>query len=230
MQQEQVPGHLFGPPAPHIGFWYGERFLGEVRAHPSEAEAASAKLARHNEMLSPGLEGQAHRAMLAYGARAVLYCGNFSQPLGEYLNEKRRRDAMQYVIMVVHQPSSDFVVGLVKNRGPEFLLGKVTFPGGHIEAGETPERAATREMREETGIEVPESDWRFVTVSGPVVVLAAESDEVLRARTCEDELVSPMSVSRQVAYARTNPSQYAPDFIELLETSLATLERHRARS
>jgi 8-oxo-dGTP diphosphatase len=44
---------------------------------------------------------------------------------------------------------------LIARRPPgKHLAGKWEFPGGKIEAGETPEAALTREMREEFGIEV----------------------------------------------------------------------------
>lgn len=48
--------------------------------------------------------------------------------------------------------------GVVVNDRGEFLLirdrnGYWVFPKGHIEPGETPEAAAVREVREETGIE-----------------------------------------------------------------------------
>lgn len=81
MAQTQVPGHLYGPAAPHIGFWYGDRFLGEVRGHPSDVGAARWKLQNHIEMLNPGPDGRAMQSMVAYGARAVLYCGPISKQL-----------------------------------------------------------------------------------------------------------------------------------------------------
>lgn len=49
----QMPGHLYGPRRPTIGFWLGENYLGEVFGHPTNVEAARAKLAEQNRMLAP---------------------------------------------------------------------------------------------------------------------------------------------------------------------------------
>lgn len=38
------------------------------------------------------------------------------------------------------------------------LFGKLEFPGGKIEAGETPEEACRREVHEEVGMEIPASE------------------------------------------------------------------------
>ncbi len=59
----------------------------------------------------------------------------------------------------------DRVALVVKNR-PEWQKGKMNGIGGHIEPGETPEQAMTREFKEETGY-----DWlvywhKFAVLSG----------------------------------------------------------------
>ena len=54
---------------------------------------------------------------------------------------------------------------LLIRRGIEPFKNKWALPGGHIDYGkETLERAATRELREETGISVSEKDLRFFGV------------------------------------------------------------------
>lgn len=130
---------------------------------------------------------------------------------------------LQYVLMLVYDPLRDIVIGLLKQRGPAFLVGKLTFPGGKTEAGETPEEACSRETEEEAGITVPVNAWKFVARSSVVMVMAAVSDQVLNARQCDDEPIFVMSVPRQLEYAARNPDEYVPDFIVLLEAGLAAL-------
>ena len=136
----------------------------------------------------------------------------------------RQGDAgLMYVLMLVHDPVRDLVIGLLKKRGPAFLVDKLTFPGGKTEPGETPEEACSRETKEEAGISVPLDAWKFVARSGVVMVMAAVSDQVIHARQCDDEPVFVMSVPRQLEYAARTPESYVPDFIVLLEAGLATL-------
>lgn len=45
-----------------------------------------------------------------------------------------------------------------KRQTEDFLQGKLEFPGGKIEPHETPEKAALRELKEETGVEIAASD------------------------------------------------------------------------
>ena len=63
-------------------------------------------------------------------------------------------------------------VAVIVRRGAEVLLlrrisahgaGTWAVPGGHLEFGEAPEDCAAREVREETGIEVVEAQFRALT-------------------------------------------------------------------
>lgn len=58
----------------------------------------------------------------------------------------------EYVIGVAVDPDRTHVLVIEKNR-PAWQVGKLNFPGGKIEDGETPEEAIVREFREETGVE-----------------------------------------------------------------------------
>src|SRR3990167_8531520 len=66
---------------------------------------------------------------------------------------------------VVREPTAGGVVYRRTKKGMEVLLisdskGRWTIPKGHIEEGESPRRAAEREIREETGLqEMKVLDW-----------------------------------------------------------------------
>ncbi len=130
----------------------------------------------------------------------------------------------RYVLMVVIDPATGFTVGLTKKKGPAFLLNRVTFPGGKVEAGEDDRTAARREMREEAGIDIPESDWAVYDIvekeDRVIVKLAAVSSKVLHARTMEEEPVWHLAISRHQEYAARQPNQYAPDFLLSLQGAL----------
>ncbi len=133
----------------------------------------------------------------------------------------------RYVLMVVIDPATGFTVGITKKKGPAFLLGRVTFPGGKMEDGESPAQAASREMLEETGVSVPEADWQCIEVrfgdGFELHVLAALSRKVLHARQLEEEPVWHLAYTRHFEYARRQPAQYAPDFVEVLSGALNAL-------
>lgn len=56
----------------------------------------------------------------------------------------------------------DDKVLLMKRKGPHGP-GTWTTPGGHMEFGETPEQCATREVKEEVGVEITAIRFRAVT-------------------------------------------------------------------
>ena len=56
-----------------------------------------------------------------------------------------------YVIIWVQQGNSQADVLLVLKDKPEWQKGKLNLPGGKIEEGESPEQAATRELKGEAG-------------------------------------------------------------------------------
>ena len=235
---EQTPGHLFGPPAPHIAFYYGDIYLGETRGHPANVRAAEWRLMEQTSMLFPGPDASARRAMIANATGIRLFCGDINVDLRRepyrpsvrtqleqsgYWTTRDRDEGLTYVLLVVHDPVRDLVVGLLKQKGPEFLLGKITFPGGRLEDGESPEEGASREMREETGLDIPVSNWKFVCRHADMMVLAACSANVVKAVQREEEPVFAMSVPRQLEYAKKNVRAYSHDFIVTLTAALSAL-------
>lgn len=70
---------------------------------------------------------------------------------------------MQYVSIVLYTVENDFL--FVKKRRPEWQAGKLNFPGGKIEPGETHLEAALRELREEVQLSLwPEQLTHFLTM------------------------------------------------------------------
>jgi 8-oxo-dGTP pyrophosphatase MutT (NUDIX family) len=136
-------------------------------------------------------------------------------------------NAKYYVLMFVADPDTGKVVTLVKNKGPSHLIGRITFPGGTIEPGETPERAASREMKEETGVSVRASEWIPIwRKSGPgwvMDVLAATSSKVHQARQMESEEVHIRDLKEAFKASLENPDAYAKDFVEIVVLSCSTL-------
>jgi 8-oxo-dGTP pyrophosphatase MutT (NUDIX family) len=129
-------------------------------------------------------------------------------------------DIPHYVVMVVLSPELDKVVMLKKATGPKFLLGKMTYPGGHIEQGEHPLDAASREMLEETGLVVPREDFRHVATKEEPgkfeLFVAARCDSVESARTCTQEEVSVVSVAEFLENFASTPAAYASDAKDIM--------------
>jgi ADP-ribose pyrophosphatase YjhB (NUDIX family) len=134
----------------------------------------------------------------------------------------------RYIVAIVIDPKTRNVVTLLKQKGPALLLGKVTFPGGKIEANESVQAAASRELVEESGVAVPESAWCVVGRQGDehyeLHVLAATSSEVHLARQLESEPVTVMNLDEAARQAGSSPGAYVPDFLPLLHAALFVLE------
>jgi 8-oxo-dGTP pyrophosphatase MutT (NUDIX family) len=95
--------------------------------------------------------------------------------------------------------SEDHVVLVRKNR-PAWQAGRINFPGGKMELGETPEQCIARKFAEETGVFTNVSMWDRVGVmygentanhedGWKVHILRAESFLFDGVRTMEDEEV-----------------------------------------
>lgn len=134
----------------------------------------------------------------------------------------------RYVLMVVFDPKLTYTVAITKKKGPAFLLGKVCFPGGKVEDGESALHAAAREMREETGLHVPLEAWKQVDYIGAehyeLTTFAAVTDALFQARTCESEPVWQLKLASHLQFARSQPNQYAPDFLDSLDKALSQFQ------
>lgn len=110
----------------------------------------------------------------------------------------------KYVCGMLISTDTRFVTMLTKNR-PEYLSGKLNFPGGKIEDNETPLEAITREFEEETGVRI--EDWTLVGTFGDdsfiIYYFVCKSSTIVDVRTRTDEVVTNQ-LTREILY----PSDY----------------------
>lgn len=136
-----------------------------------------------------------------------------------------------YVLMLVLSPDAKSVVCLKKQNIPEHLHNKWTFPGGHIEESDASlEAAASREMAEETGLQIAPENWRLSVMLGSEArgyrlnVMTATCTNIHEAKTLTDEPVRVMDVDEALARAGAKPTEFAPDFIKLLQWTRTTVK------
>jgi 8-oxo-dGTP diphosphatase len=67
------------------------------------------------------------------------------------------------VLVVAGDPEGERSVLLIRRCGEPYR-GRLALPGGFVDAGETVEQAAVRELQEEAGVDTVESDLRLAGV------------------------------------------------------------------
>ena len=133
----------------------------------------------------------------------------------------------KYVLCFVIDDKNNFV-GLTKNRGWDFLIGKHTFPGGKIENEEDINVASTREFEEETGVLIPLADWflagrKMEDGMFDLYIMAAKSNDVDKAYTKETEFVWNGNIFEHINKAKSTPDKYTSDFLEVTQICLNVL-------
>ena len=140
-----------------------------------------------------------------------------------------------FVVIVAVSPDAKNVVLLTKNKGPSFLIGKLTFPGGKDDEGDAhSSMAAARELFEECGVKVPSTAMQFVAgKNAPFGLLETYfvATDISAARTMETEVIQIADFDTVVADARgAGAHKYAPDFIELVDLVTPFVQRVRAQT
>lgn len=127
-----------------------------------------------------------------------------------------------YINCAVLDEEREHVVLLTKTKGPVFLVGKDNFPGGKMEPGESPFQAAIREVREETGLRIPEHGIALLREDGDAgyrlytLVAVVPRSVLFTATTMEEEPVRVAAIASALQQWRDKPDSAAPDMPVLL--------------
>lgn len=103
----------------------------------------------------------------------------------------------QYVLCFLYDKQIKHVALIRKNK-PQWQAGKLNGIGGKVELWESIEEAAPREFLEETGVDIPQKQWRhFLTFSGvgyAVNTFVAFDDKIFDCKTMEAEKIEVVEI------------------------------------
>jgi 8-oxo-dGTP pyrophosphatase MutT (NUDIX family) len=139
---------------------------------------------------------------------------------------------IHYVSIIAIDPRADEVLLMEKTKGPQHLIGKLTFPGGKREAEDpSAAHAAARELLEEAGVEVPPFDLIHLSKKGGQdhtweIFVAITDLSDAQAQPGEEEAVFKASLSETRKNA-TDLNTYAADTAELLESMFSVRQIQR---
>lgn len=137
----------------------------------------------------------------------------------------------KYVNCIILSKNFKRICYIFKTHGPEFLLNKYNFVGGKLEDGENFIQAAKREVLEESGLNIEESNIVWLnTVSEDTYTLYntvafIDNNLIETAYTAEKEEVLVSSVDDVVIDMWNNPKSYNPGFSIWLKAALNTLKK-----
>lgn len=105
----------------------------------------------------------------------------------------------KYTLGVAFDHDSNIV--LIKKNKPEWQAGMLNFVGGKVERGEKPQDCMAREFREETGVEIPPEQWRYVGTMKRnkdfiVYIYTTVHPNVANVRTTTDEEIFKISTEQ----------------------------------
>jgi 8-oxo-dGTP diphosphatase len=113
---------------------------------------------------------------------------------------------------------------LIQKNRPDFLIGKWTGVGGHVETGETAQEAVAREFMEEAGVAHPVASWKALARRENedwVLDVFATVLDVRKAHTLTEEPISIVAMENM-----PDEAQLGPNFLKDIAMALQVLGIH----
>ena len=140
---------------------------------------------------------------------------------------------MKYANGLLFSHAMEYVAVIEKSR-PTRFAGKLFPAGGHVEVGESPAEAMSREGEEELGVLIAPESWTPIAITKTtdngelMATFFSVSDRVFDAKTCSEEAVHVMKTSDLVLQCLQKPDTVAADlftFIALAQCAHRTPQR-----